>query len=235
MLEQTPFRDAGREVARHPFLAEAAAGTLPMAKWSRYFSARLETGPSFVRFLERLSRQAGMLGLEGAAAAVEGNRSEELGIAGGEVVLERAHHEWRRWFREGMAKVMAERGFPLTDGPAPDFTEVQGYPAAFNALGDEGDVIKSMGALAVFEIGLGDEYAQILAGMDIVFPNALTPKQRTYLVGHARHEARHFEEIYGPLAALCTTRGNVARALAGAETAKRVKLGFLDGAYRLPA
>lgn len=234
MLEQRPFVAAAEEIAAHPFLREAANGTLPLSKWKRYMDARLETGPRFVQFLERLAAEAKKQGYDDITAAAEGNRNEELGIVDGEVRISRAHHEWRRWFREGMNGVLAARDLTLDAGPAADFTEVNGYPEAFDSLNDEGDVIRSMGALGVFELGLGYEYTEVLKGMDLVFPNELTPKQRVYLVGHAKHEARHFDEVFGPLAAVCTTRDHVARALDGAELAKRVKLGFLNGAYREP-
>jgi hypothetical protein len=232
MLSQKPFQEAAEEIARHPFLLEASAGTLPLAKWERYFSARLETGPGFVIFLERLQRQAEILQLADVATAVKENRQEELGIVDGEVIPERAHHEWRRWFRDGMKDVFFSRGMTLRSGPPADFTEVNGYPHAFNALNARGDVVESMGALAVLELGLGYEYTEILKGMGIVFPGELTSKQKTYLVSHARHEERHFREVYEPLAAICRSREEVDRALRGATIAKQTKLGFLDGAYR---
>ncbi len=232
MVEKTPFLKAAQEIAGHPFLQELSQGRLPLPKLERYLSARLQTGPGFVDFLSRLAAQAREQGLLDAAAAAQKNYDEEMGIVNGAVILPKAHHEWRRWFREGMVRVMAERGIVQRADPPADFPEVNGYPQAFAELNARADVPESMGALAVFEQGLGDEYARVLEGLELLFPGRLTRKEMVYIRGHVNHEGRHFDEAYGPLKVLCTTRAHVDAALRGAEIAKSVKLRFLDGAYR---
>ncbi len=232
MLGKKQFEDIAGEIANHPLLTSAAEGSLPLETWRRYFSARLQAGGAFVDFLRDLTEQAEQQGEHDIAAAARKNLHEELGIVDDEVVPARAHATWRAWFRTGMHRVMERRHMPIDFTTPENFPEVEGYPAAFRALNEEGDVLQTAGAFAVFEIGLGREYERILAGMDIVFPDELTAQERTYLVSHAHHEQRHFEEVFDPLSRACKTPAHRDRILAGAQRAKRTKLAFLDGALR---
>jgi hypothetical protein len=232
MLDRAPFLAAGQEIANHPFLRDLREGTLPLEKLERYFSARLQTGPGFVNFLSRLAAQAREQGFPAVERAVQDNHDEEMGIdKGGRTIVSKAHHEWRRWFRDGITRVMAERGMVQRHEPPPDFLEVNGYPQAFAELNDRADIRESMGALAVFEQGLGDEYAQVLPALRALFPG-LTKKELVYMVGHVHHEGRHFDEAFRPLSDICTTPAHEEVALRGANIARRVKMNFLDGAYR---
>lgn len=236
MLSEKPFQDAGELITEHPFLKEAAAGTLPMEKWARYFSGRLQAGPGFVTFLSNLQMQADAKGEDGIAAAVGKNLDEELGIVDGETVVERSHHEWREWFRMGIKRVFQERGTDIPNQPAADFTQVLGYPAAFSELNGRGDIFESTGALGVLEIGLGMEYVEIIKGLEAMgLRDTLTAREWTYLRSHAHHDARHFDEVFKPLAKACKNGDHKARIVRGIALAQRVKLAFLDGAYTMPS
>lgn len=231
MLDLKQFHDVGQEIANHPFLKDASKGTLPLEKWARYFSARLDAGPSFVTFLRNLQSQAAAQGERGLHDAALKNMNEELGIVNGITEPGRAHAEWRSWFRGGIKRVLEQRNVPLPDAPPADFTEVHGYPEGFRALNEQGDVLESSGALGVLEIGLGMEYVEVIKGLETMGIE-MTPKEWTYLRSHAIHDARHFEEIFRPLAEACKTVNQRRRVERGIELARDIKLGFLDGANR---
>ena len=89
-------------------------------------------------------------------------------------------------------------------------------------------------ALGVLELGLGEEYMRVIKGLEQMFPDALLPREWTYLRSHAIHDARHFRDVFRPLAAACQTKSDMRRVLLGVKKATQTKGDFVDGAYRLP-
>ncbi len=228
-LVAEPFLEAGEQIAKHPFLAEAREARLSPHVWAAYVGKRLGAGTSFVEYLVTLAGSAQKSGHADIHAAVQSNLDEELGIVHGQPQLERTHDEWRRWFRDDMKTILGGENFE------PEIPESTVYPQVLHSLSARGDVVEMTGALTGLEILIAREYELILAGLERQFGNRITTVGYTYIRSHAHHDHRHFREIFVPLQAVCHTRKDIDRAMSGLQQAQKAKTTFLDGMenYRL--
>ncbi len=231
ILQPDPFLKEGDILAAHPFLAKAESGSLQPREWAMYVAQRLGAGTHFVAYLESLAEAAKQDGLSEIQHAVEENLGEEVGIWKGIHRQESEHIVWRTWFREGMERVLSERGIDPIHLQPKNIAGSDAYEKNLNQLKERGDAFEMTGAFAGLEILIAKEYEKIKTGLESQFGGDLNGQELTYIRSHAFHDLRHFDEIFKPLQRACDTREKMQRVLSGLRAAAGSKTAFLNGLW----
>lgn len=187
------------------------AGIASQEAWAEYVRERIrnvdkdessESFSIFETFLSGAIACSRKLGYESLTLAFEKNFREELGQDNdGKAHPEEVHKLWRTRFRTRMQEVLQGRGVAEEEFLKPINPATLAYNELLEEFGSqlsEGSLFEAAGAMCALEGIIRDEYARVLKGLLISFPE-VTKVDRRYIEDHAEHDDRHYRWIRAAL------------------------------------
>lgn len=204
------FRERAEDIRDIPILRRIASGQADIRTWTTYIVHRLPDANShgkagegmtqFERYLSVLGTVAEQQGFHSAAAALQENLHEEIGMIEGEIHPEESHAQWRRDFQSKMYDALRARGVSESDlagRPQTEDSRVYHCMLDFDmSLVTNGHFLwESLGAITMLERCLQEEFKAVGQGLLQSFPE-LTTDDAKYIHHHAGHEEKHFADLF---------------------------------------
>jgi hypothetical protein len=205
------FHERAEDIREIPILRRIASGQADIRTWTTYIVHRLPDANShgkagegmtqFERYLSVLATAAEQQGLHSAAAALQENLHEEIGMIGGEIHPKESHAQWRNDFRSKMYSVLRAHGVSesdLAERPSTEDSRVYHHMLDLDmSLVQNGHHLwESLGAITMLERCLEEEFKAVGQGLRHSFPE-LTTDDAKYIHHHAGHEEKHFADLFG--------------------------------------